>query len=55
MSPKVGVVGEIFLKFNPFAQNDITTWLIDRGIEVVPPLMTDFFMQSFVNMKVKPG
>lgn len=50
--PKVGVVGEIFLKFNPFAQKDITTWLIDRGIEVVPPLMTDFFMQSFVNMKV---
>ena len=50
--PKVGVVGEIFLKFNPFAQKDITTWLIDRGIEVVPPLMTDFFMQSFVNVKV---
>ena len=50
--PKVGVVGEIFLKFNPFAQKDITTWLINRGIEVVPPLMTDFFMQSFVNMKV---
>lgn len=50
--PKVGVVGEIFLKFNPFAQKNITTWLIDRGIEVVPPLMTDFFMQSFVNMKV---
>ncbi len=49
--PKVGVVGEIFLKFNPFAQKDIISWLIEKQIEVVPPLMTDFFMQSFVNLK----
>lgn len=49
---KVGVVGEIFLKFNPFAQKNITDWLMERGIEVVPPILTDFFMQSFVNRKV---
>lgn len=49
--PKVGIVGEIFLKFNPFAQKDITHWLIDRHIEVVPPLLIDFFLQSFVNLK----
>lgn len=51
-TPKVGVVGEIFLKFNPFAQKNITDWLIERGIEVIPPILTDFFMQSFVNRKV---
>lgn len=50
---KVGIVGEIYLKFNPFAQKDVTSWLIDRGIEVVPPLMNDFFMQRFVNLKVR--
>lgn len=50
--PKVGVVGEIFLKFNPFAQKRVTDWLIDRKIEVVPPLLLDFFMQSFVNSRV---
>ena len=49
---RVGVVGEIFLKFNPFAQKDITNWLSGQGIEVVPPLLTDFFMQAFVNSKV---
>ena len=51
--PKVGVVGEIYLKFNPFAQKNIVDWLIERGIEVVPPILTDFFMQSFVNRKVQ--
>lgn len=51
-APRVGVVGEIFLKFNPFAQKDITNWLTGQGIEVVPPMLTDFFMQAFVNGKV---
>ena len=51
--PRVGIVGEIYLKFNPFAQHNICDWLISHGIEVVPPLLTDFFLQSFVNLKVK--
>ena len=51
--PQVGVVGEIFLKFNPFAHKHITDWLIERGIEVVPSILTDFFMQTFVNQKVR--
>ena len=51
-APRVGVVGEIFLKFNPFAQKDLTNWLTEQGIEVVPPMLTDFFMQAFVNGKV---
>ncbi len=50
--PKVCVVGEIFLKFNPFAQKNVTDWLISQGVEVVPPLLLDFFMQSFVNNRV---
>lgn len=48
---KVGIVGEIYLKFHPFAQKDLTSWLVSQDIEVVPPLLTDFFMQSFVNAK----
>ena len=51
--PKIGVVGEIFLKFNPFAQKNIIEWMTARGIEVVPSVLTDFFMQSFVNRKVR--
>lgn len=51
--PKIGVVGEIYLKFNSFAQKNIVDWLIAQKIEVVPPVLTDFFMQSFVNRKIK--
>ena len=51
--PRVGVVGEIFLKFHPFAQKDLTSWLITQGIEVVPPLLTNFFVQSFVNTRTE--
>ncbi len=50
---KVGIVGEIFLEFNPYAQKNVTNWLIGQGLEVVPPLITDFFTQSFVNRETK--
>lgn len=49
--PRVGIVGEIFLKFNPFANKNIASWFTSRGIEVIPSMLTDFFMQSFVNTK----
>ncbi len=51
--PKVGVVGEIYLKFNSFAQRNIVDWLVEQRIEVVPSVLTDFFMQAFVNRKAK--
>ncbi|MCD7711007.1 MAG: acyl-CoA dehydratase activase-related protein, partial [Porphyromonadaceae bacterium] len=50
--PKVGIVGEIFLKFHAFAQKNITSWLVEHHIEVVPPTLTEFFLQSFVNRQV---
>ncbi len=49
--PKVGIVGEIFLKFHPFAQKQVVQWLIDRKIEVCYPLLAEFFLQDFVNMR----
>lgn len=51
--PKVGVVGEIFLKFNPFAHKNVIDWLIAHGVEAVPSVLLDFFMQNFVNRKVR--
>ena len=50
-APRVGIVGEIFLKFNPYAQKDVTAWLVEQGIEVAPPILADFFLQEFVNRK----
>ncbi len=49
---KVGIVGEIFLKFNGFANKNLIRWLIDQGIEVIPPMLTPFFTQSFVNREI---
>lgn len=51
--PSVGIVGEIYLKFNSFAQKNVSEWLVSRQIEVIPPLLSDFFIQGFVNYEVK--
>jgi predicted nucleotide-binding protein (sugar kinase/HSP70/actin superfamily) len=49
--PKVGIVGEIYVKYNTFVNNHIVQWLIDQELEVVlPPLLT-FFIGSFVGFK----
>lgn len=50
--PKVGIVGEIYLKFNAFAHKQVTNWFIDKKIEVQPPILLDFFLQAFVNRKI---
>lgn len=46
---KVGIVGEIFLKFHPFAQKNVTDWLVSQGLEIAYPTMIDFFLQGFIN------
>ncbi len=48
----VGIVGEIFIKYNSFGKFHITDWLIENQIEVVLPPLMEFFMQAFVNSKV---
>ena len=48
--PAVGIVGEIFLKFNPFAHQFLARKIIERGFEVVPALLSPFFLQEFVNV-----
>lgn len=50
---KVGIVGEIFLKFNPFSHQFLADKLIARGIEIVPPLISPFFLQEFVNVEAQ--
>ncbi|MGI6243155.1 MAG: acyl-CoA dehydratase activase-related protein [Prevotella sp.] len=51
--PAVGIVGEIFLKFNPFAHQFVAEKIIDKGYEVVPALLSPFFLQNFVNVIVE--
>ena len=50
--PKVGVVGEIYLKLNSFANRSASEWLMKRGVEVAPPGLLQFFTQTFVNRRV---
>ena len=51
--PQVGIVGEIFLKFNTFSHQHLEKYIISKGIEVVPPLLAPFFLQEFVNVEVR--
>ncbi len=51
--PKIGVVGEIYVKYNSFGNNYAVDWLIEQGIEVVVPPLIEFFTHEFVNFDVK--
>ncbi|MCY6957915.1 2-hydroxyacyl-CoA dehydratase [Clostridium brassicae] len=42
--PRVGVVGEILVKYHPTANNDIVGILEKEGAEAVVPDLTDFFL-----------
>jgi predicted nucleotide-binding protein (sugar kinase/HSP70/actin superfamily) len=48
----VGIVGEIYIKYNAFGQFNVVDWLIENRVEVVLPPLFEFFTQSFVNSKV---
>lgn len=47
--PQIGIVGEIFVKYNTFAHNNVVDWLVEQGVEPVIPGLSDFFIQTFVN------
>ena len=53
IKPKVGVVGEILVKFHPGANNNIVKVLEDEGLEVVCPDLIDFFLYSAYDEKFK--
>lgn len=41
---KVGIVGEIYVKYSPLANNDLEKFLFDEGAEVVVPGLLDFII-----------
>lgn len=51
--PKVGVVGEILVKFLPAANNYLVELLEAEGAEAVMPDLTDFLLYCFYNMNFK--
>ena len=51
--PKVGIVGEILVKYAPAANNHLVDLLEAEGAEAVVPDFVDFFMYSFYNTNFK--
>ncbi len=47
--PKVGIVGEIYVKYNNFSNNHVAEWLMERGHEVIVPSLLEFFLGWFVS------
>lgn len=42
--PKIGIVGEIYLKYSPLGNNHLESYLLDQGVEPVVLPMLDFFL-----------
>lgn len=51
--PRVGVVGEILVKFHPTANNDIVKIIENEGAEAVVPDLIDFFLYSAYDANYK--
>ncbi len=51
--PRVGIVGEILVKFSPLANNELVDLLEKEGAEAVVPDLLDFFQYSFYNANFK--
>lgn len=51
--PRVGVVGEILVKFHPTANNHVVDVIEEEGCEAVVPGLLDFFLYSMSNAQVQ--
>jgi len=53
VKPKVGLVGEILVKFHPTANNNVVSIVEAEGAEAVMPGLTDFLLYSAYGMDYK--
>ena len=51
--PRVGIVGEILVKFLPAANNHLVDLLESEGAEAVMPDLIDFLLYCFYNTNLK--
>ncbi len=49
---RVGVVGEIYIKYSPLGNNNLEQFLLDEGAEPVVPGLTDFIIFKIYNRVV---
>ncbi|MDR1673889.1 MAG: 2-hydroxyacyl-CoA dehydratase, partial [Oscillospiraceae bacterium] len=54
--PKVGIIGEIYVKYSALANNSLENFLLTEGCEPVVPLLSEFILYAttagFVNAKL---
>ena len=53
IKPKVGIVGEILVKFSPSANNGLVDLLEEEGAEAVVPDLMDFLLYCFKNTEFR--
>ncbi len=51
--PKVGIVGEILVKFHPTANNQLVEEIEKEGAQVIMPELMNFFLYSLYNQEFK--
>lgn len=51
--PRVGLVGEIFVKYSSHANRGIVDWMIRNGLEPVVPAITEFFLEFIASQQVR--
>lgn len=49
---RIGIVGEIYVKYNAFGNKNVVNWLVSQGVEVIVPSLVNFFLQYFANYKI---
>lgn len=47
--PRVGIVGEIYVKYSPIGNNHLEDFLVSEGAEVVVPGLLDFCLYCVYN------
>lgn len=47
--PRVGIVGEIYLKYSPIGNNDLEDYLVSKGAEPITSGLTDFLLYCVKN------
>ncbi len=52
---RVGVVGEIYIKYSPLGNNNLEQFLLSEGAEPVVPGLTDFIIFKIYNREVDVG
>lgn len=53
IKPRVGIVGEILVKYHPVANNNVVNLIEKEGAEAVSPDLLDFFLYSAYDNKIK--